>query len=357
MHTPIGHEAKKGGAAIASVQLTVLAVIALLAALHLGKVLLFPIVFATFLSLLLSPLIIALGRLRIPRHVGAALIIGVVGSFSVVGVSELMEPAGMWLDRAPEVTAKLERRFKSWKQPLESINTIDRKLQSAAGASADDAVTVKISQPFVASSLMTGTSSLLSNILAIVVLTFFFLAGGDRLLLKLVEGMPRLEQKKQAVEVVRAIQQNISFYLINVTIINAGLGLVVGLVLWLIGFPNPALWGALVFVLNFAPYIGPTIGVAVLSLAGLLTYQEPLRAFTPALVCLAFNLVEGNVVTPAILGYRLDLDPIAMLLFMFLWTWLWGFPGALLALPILTCVKIVCDHTERFKPVGLFLVR
>jgi predicted PurR-regulated permease PerM len=187
------------------------------------------------------------------------------------------------------------------------------------------------------------------------VVLYLLLASGDLFLQKLVRVMPTLHDKKRAVEISHEIQENISKYLFSVSLISIGLGAVVGAGLYLMGVPNAAMWGMLVAVLNFVPYFGPVAGITLLATVGLLTFDTLWTAFLPAAWYLLLHLLEANVITPLLLGRRFTLNPVVIFVSLIFWTWLWGVPGALLSVPILVSVKVICDHVPSLASINELL--
>ena len=169
--------------------------------------------------------------------------------------------------------------------------------------------------------------------------------------------MPTLRDKKRAVEISHEVQQNISQYLFSVSLINIGMGLLVGVGLYLMGVPNAAMWGLFVAVLNFVPYFGPVAGVIALGTVGLLTFDTLGKGLLPTAWYLVLHLLEANLVTPMLLGRRFTLNPVVIFVSLIFWTWLWGVPGALLSVPILVSIKVVCDRVPALSPVSELLNR
>jgi predicted PurR-regulated permease PerM len=188
-------------------------------------------------------------------------------------------------------------------------------------------------------------------------LLYLLLASGDLFLQKLVRVMPTLRDKKRAVEISHEIQQNISKYLFSVSMINIGMGLVVSVGLYVMGVPNAAMWGMFVAVLNFVPYFGPIAGAIVLAAGGLLSFDTLGMGLLPPAWYLLLHLLEANLITPVLLGRRFTLNPVAIFVSLIFWTWLWGVPGALLSVPILVSIKVVCDRLPAMSPVSELLSR
>jgi predicted PurR-regulated permease PerM len=188
-----------------------------------------------------------------------------------------------------------------------------------------------------------------------VLLLFFLLISGDTFLRRLVEVLPRFSDKRQAVDISQQIEGDISAYLVTITIMNAVVGIVTGTVMWFTGLGDPVLWGAVAFLLNFLPILGPLIGVVVFLLAGLLTIDTLWQALLPAGLYLAIHLIEGEMVTPMLLAKRFTLNPVLVIVALVFWYWMWGVPGAILAVPLLAITKIVCDRIRSLAAVGHFL--
>jgi predicted PurR-regulated permease PerM len=218
----------------------------------------------------------------------------------------------------------------------------------------DGRQTVQVEGTNLAETVITSTRTFIAGVIIVVALLYFLLAYGDVLASKIVQ----LSSSGRAISAAaRAAEGEISAYLFTITLINAGLGVAVGGAMALLGMPNPVLWGVMAAVLNFIPYIGAMTGIAIVAVVALLTFDDPGRAALPPLCYFVLTGLEGQFLTPTILGYRLRLNPVVIFLWLVLWTWLWGVPGALLAVPILTGLKIVCDQVESLRPLGELITR
>jgi predicted PurR-regulated permease PerM len=206
-------------------------------------------------------------------------------------------------------------------------------------------------------SLMDVTLAVISAVAVTLVLLYFLLTSGDVLVRKVAGLAPGAEARHRVVEIARTVEQSVSTYLLTITVINVCLGIAVGTALWLLDMPNPVLWGAMACLLNFVPYVGALVGLAVVALVALLTFDSVGQAAVPPLAYLALTAFEGSFVTPTILGQRLTLSPLVIFVGIIFWGWMWGVVGALLAVPMLASFKIVCDHVEKLKPVGELMGR
>ena len=164
--------------------------------------------------------------------------------------------------------------------------------------------------------------------------------------------MPRFQEKRQVVEIAAEIEENISAYLLTISLMNALVGIATGLAMWLCGLPNPLLWGTAAFLLNYIPVLGPLTGVGMFFAAGLITLPWPWLALLPAALYLLIHVVEGETVTPMLLASRFTLNPVVVIVSLFFWHAIWGVPGAFLAVPLLATAKIICDRVAPLQPLG-----
>jgi predicted PurR-regulated permease PerM len=184
---------------------------------------------------------------------------------------------------------------------------------------------------------------------------FFVLVSGDLFLRRLVEILPGFKEKRQVVDISQQIEGDISVFLATITMMNLAVGTVTGIVMWLCGLGSPLLWGTIAFLLNFVPILGPTVGVVLFLVMGLVTIDPLWAAFLPAALYLVIHIVEGEAVTPMLLAARFIVNPVLVVLGVIFWYWMWGVPGAVLATPMLAIAKIICDRIEGLQPIGHFI--
>jgi predicted PurR-regulated permease PerM len=188
-----------------------------------------------------------------------------------------------------------------------------------------------------------------------VLFLFFLLVHGDTFLRRLVEILPRFGNKRQAVDISQKIENDISAYLITITIMNAAVGTATAFVAWYTGLGDPILWGTVAFLLNYVPIVGPASGVVIFLLAGLLTIDTLWQAFLPAVLYLGIHLAEGELITPTLLAKRFTLNPVVVIVSLIFWFWMWGAAGAIIAVPMLAIAKIICDRVQPLAALGHFL--
>jgi predicted PurR-regulated permease PerM len=314
-----------------------------------------PIIFAVVLNLLLQPSMRWLVKLHLPRVAAALLMIAVFfGSLTALGMA-LSGPASEWIAKAPESLPHLEKRLSIFKKPVESVQKASKQVEAIGDDPTRDVRAFTVKGPGLSSFLFSGTRALLAGLLTTVVLLFFLLVSGDMFLRRLVEILPTLSDKKQAVDISHEIESNISAYLITISLMNAAVGLATGIATYLCGLSDPILWGSVAFLLNYVPILGPLFGVGILFLAGLLTFDPFWQAVLPAAIYLVIHFIEGESVTPMLLARRFILNPVLVIVALVFWYWMWGVAGALLAVPMLATFKIVCDRIRPLMAFGHFL--
>jgi predicted PurR-regulated permease PerM len=325
----------------------------ILYALYITAEILVPVIIAFLLKMVLQPATEMLVGFHLPRVFAALLVVGVL----LAGVSGLgfilSGPAAGWISGAPQNLAKLEAR-------LDGLSAMARDLQKASHdveKMGDDGATpaVAVKGPPLTTFLFSGTRALVTGVLTVVVLLFFLLVSGNSFLRRIVEILPTLHDKKQAVDIISEIQRTIAVYLGTVTMMNAAVGILTGAAAYFCGLSDPVLWGSVAFLLNYVPILGPLAGVCLLALVGLTTFDEVGKALLPAGIFMLIHFAEGEAITPMLLARQFTLNPVVVIIALVFWYWMWGVAGALLAVPMVATFKIVCDRVEGLKAIGHFL--
>lgn len=331
--------------------------IIILTTLYIARGFLLPVFAALLLSYALIPIVRMLVAIRIPRVVAAFLVVSVFFFGSLYSIFALSGPALTWLERAPESFNKLEDFSQILKRPVENVNAATEQLNKMTESEngGKKPMVVRIEKSNMLELVLSQTPIVIGASLSTLILLYFLLAFGNILLCRIVEISPRLKDKRRAVETAREVESCVSRYLLTVTIINASLGLCVGLSLYLLGFKNPILWGTLAAAFNYLPYIGAFSGVGLLALASLSTTNNISLALTYPAIYLVLTLIEGNLITPMVLGQSFTINPIFIVLVLLFLGWLWGIPGALMAVPMLVAVKSAANSFDTTRPLATIL--
>jgi predicted PurR-regulated permease PerM len=329
----------------------------LIAFLYFARPVVLPVVLACVAGMTLKPLIRWSSYWHIPLKISAAVVLCILVAGAGIVFIQLGRPALTWMNEAPQHMTELRQRVQKM------IPRITRFAEAAAavknlGAEAPEQnkePAIELNDGRGTAAFINWTGSLLAETGETLVVLYLLLASGDLFSKKLARVMPTLRHKENAIAINREIQRNISNYLLSVSLINIALGAIVGAGLFFMGVPNPLMWGMLVAILNFIPYFGPVVGITLLAAVGLLTFDTLWAGLLPPAWYLLFHLLEANLVTPMLLGRRFTLNPVVIFVSLIFWTWLWGVPGALLSVPILVSIRVVCDHVPTLSPISELL--
>lgn len=323
-----------------------LAILALLYTMFFAADLILPVFLAQFLSIILRPMVRGMHHFGIPRTFAALIVlIGLVGAI-VSGLVNLSAPAEKWMHRMPgiqrDIEAKLWPVTESIKQAKKATASIEKIAQEATTETKKSEVTIK--EPSYLSRAFQSTLLTSVQLLIVLALTFFFLTQSSELSKRRFPKLPWLKHSDLIGEMFAAVQATITRFLQISAGIYFVLGAITALAMYLLDMPNPVLWGVLAAVLGFMPYVGPMIVFVCIGAVSLLTFDIWWQCLAPPVVYGVLSIIEGNLITPSILGRQLKLNPIAVFLSMLLWTWVWGIAGAILAVPILVILVIAARH-------------
>jgi predicted PurR-regulated permease PerM len=339
---------------VRSIALTGLFILAIFYTIYFMRSILLPIVLALLLSYLLRPIVRGLAKLKIPVAVSAAVIL--IGLLVLVGygISVLAAPTVAWLQKAPVGLAELQHKLRPVKKSVAQVTQATSEIEKLATTNAE-AKAVEVKRHPITETFVTRTPEFIASAVFLVILLYFLLVYDQVFIAKLVKLLPTLSDKKTAVGIAQDIESQVSRYLFTITAINACLGLAVGTAVGLLGLRNPLMWGVMVALLNFVPYLGALTGIICMTIGAVLSYDSLGYALIFPAVYLAFGTLEGSFITPWIMGRSLTLNPVIILLSLTFWGWMWGIVGIILAVPILAAFKIFCAHIKPMEPLAEFL--
>ena len=337
---------------IKSFALTGLFVLAVFYTMYFMRAMVLPLVLAILLSYLLAPLVRLLVRIRVKAPFGAAVVLFSLLGLVIYATSRLAEPATGWLEKAPYSLQQLKQKLLPLKKPIEKVARAGDEIEKLTSPDEAPAKTVVVKRSALTEAFLTQTPEFIASSVVMFILLYFLLAYDGVFLAKITKSIPRLTDKKRAVSIVREIEMQISRYLLTITVINIGLGTAVGLTVYFLGLPNPIMWSVLVVVLNFVPYLGATTGIVCMTLGAVLSFDSLGYAMVFPASYLLLAALEGNFITPMVLGRSLTLNPVVILIALTFWGWMWGIFGMILAVPILATFKIFCDHIEPMAPIA-----
>ena len=298
-----------------------------------------------------------LQRIGIPAPVSAALFTLTLGGLLVAGVMALASPISDFVSSLPSLLEEAAATLTGPGGAFADIAEAADATEEALGPEADEApVQVEVvDEGGIATSVVAIAPGLLSQMVFAVCLLFFLVASGDLFIQKAVQVVDRFEDKKNTVMTIRTIETRLGNYLGAITVINAGLGVAIGLGMWWWGLPSPWLIGLMAMVLNFIPFVGAVLGAGIAGVIGFVTYGEVWPAFGALATYYALTAFEGQFVTPTLVGQRLRLNIVMVFLAVAFFAWIWSVMGMVVAVPMLIVLKVVCDGIPRLRKVGLFL--
>ncbi len=333
-----------------------LAVLAACFALYFGRGLFLPIAIAIVLALTISPIIQIGQRIRIPAGISAFFVMLTFAAGVFMAVSTLSAPVATMIADAPQIGEQLKWKLKGLRDPLHTIDKVGEEVEKiAATANTGSAQEVIIKQPGLLARAADDLVALGATTLLTFTLCFFLLVSRDLFFLKVVRVMPTFSDKKSALQLANNIEQDVSRYLLTVTLINTALGTLIGLTFWAFGMPNPLLWGMLAGLLNFLPYVGAIGGITLAAAVAIITFDTLGQALAIPAAYLTMTLVEGQFITPYLLGRRFSLNTVVILLSIAFWGFMWGAAGVFVAVPMLIMLKALADQFDDLASLSEFL--
>ncbi|MEC7470410.1 MAG: AI-2E family transporter, partial [Pseudomonadota bacterium] len=302
----------------------------------------------------------------VPRTLSAALLMALlVTPFTFLGL-ELAEPAERWMHSLPEIAGQITEEIEEISETLKAgaENTPPEPKQESSSFFSwfndeekpepnledDSSVTEQIKQNSIEMGIaMLGSAPLLiAQVFACLILIFFLLVFGPGLFGVFIRDFPVVTDRQRTVVLVGQIQSELSAYIVTISMINFLLGVSTAVIFTYLGIDDAMLWGALVALMNFVPYLGGLVSCSILLVAGAVQYGLTSTAFLPPVAFFCLNVLESQLITPSVLGKSMRLNPLLIILWIAIMGWLWGVVGALLAVPILMSVKIILENLGVF---------
>jgi predicted PurR-regulated permease PerM len=328
-------------------------------AVYLARDFLLPAVFAIFIAVTLRPLVRSLSRRGIPAWGSTAMIVTLAAILAAVAVSVFAGALIQWMQDAPRLQQEFLSKISSLRSSFESLIRIGETIKDAASPPAGGDVQEVVVRESMLPTLFTLVAGYPLNVIFVasgaIVITVFLMASGDMFYEKLIRILPSFSDKKAALRIVLDVEREVSAYLISITLINAGLAAAVGGSFWAIGLPTPHLWALFAFILNFIPYLGPITGLALSAVIGIVVFDNIGYALLAPLAYGALIGLETQIVTPAVLSRRIQINAVMILMALAFWAWAWGIAGIVVAVPILVTFRVLCNHIEALAPIGEFL--
>jgi len=290
------------------------------------------------------PLLEWFERRRVPSGLAALTCVLLFIAIANVAVAAIVLPASEWIRLLPERIGRIRDTLAPLLEVYASLERFIDEMVQQFGRGPADGQMVRVETPNSMLDLIATSApyAAIQTFFAVLVI-FFFLAGWTRMRKRTITTRASFDGAMTTARVIQQVVDATSTYLGTITIVNMTMGLFVAAVLWMLDMPTPLMWGGIVAVLNYIPYLGPIASTILLALGGLMVFTDPWYAFLPAIAFAVIHLIEANLVTPAVVGRRLTINPLLILLALSFWAWVWGTTGALLAVPLLIILKTVLD--------------
>ncbi|MCC6942164.1 MAG: AI-2E family transporter [Novosphingobium sp.] len=318
--------------------------------LSIGSVVFLPPVTAMIFTIIVSPLADRLTRWGLPNMLASFMAILAMIAIVLLALLLILQPAYVMVDQVPSLARQVARRFTELRGNLSWIADVNRQLARITGSSSTREVV--LASPSVIEQVAIATPSVILEVILTLLMTFFMIESRIRMKRRMVLDRHSFNASVRLARVLRDVQERVSSYILTVAFVNFGVGVIVATGAWAFGLSAPIMWGGLAFVLNFLPYIGPLMFMGLIGLVGLGTAPSVAVGLIPMLAYLGLHAIESNVVTPAILGARFTLNPVAILISISYFSWIWGVLGALLSVPILLTIAALLDHIGKPNLVG-----
>jgi predicted PurR-regulated permease PerM len=317
-------------------------IVALPFALRTGAEFFMPVTAALVVAIALVPLLEWFERRGIPSKASAGLCVIVFMLLALFAIGSIVVPATDWIHQVPAKIPKVRAALEPVVDVYKNLDRFIARTTEQIAISRSTARTVQVETPNSMLGLLTSSAPhLLIQLFFSLLVIFFFLAGWTAMRKKAIVTRGSFEGALTTARVIQQVVDATSTYLGTITVINIGLGALTAGALWLLGMPSPIMWGGIVAVANYIPYLGPIVCALLLFLGGLMTYPDVWGALMPPAVFISFHLIEANFFTPMVVGHRLTISPLSILISLSFWAWVWGTTGALLAVPLLIIMKTV----------------
>ena len=317
-------------------------VIALPFALRAGAEFFMPVTAALVVAIALVPLLEWFERRGVPSRLAAGLCVLVFLLLAMFAIGSIVVPASDWVAQVPSKIAKVRATLEPVLDLYKNLDRFIDRTVSQISVAQGQARAVRIETPNSMLGLLTSSAPhLLIQLFFALLVIFFFLAGWTAMRKKTIVSRGSFEGALTTARVIQQVVDATSTYLGTITLINIALGALTALALWWLGMPSPVMWGGIVAVANYIPYLGPIVCALLLFVGGLMTYPDVWGALLPPAAFISLHLIEANFFTPMVVGHRLTISPLSILISLSFWAWVWGTTGALLAVPLLIIMKTI----------------
>lgn len=320
---------------------------------------LMPVVLAFLLSLTFSPIRRGMSRLGIAPFVTAVTVIVFIIGLTGATIMGLSQPVQSYAKNAPQIMRDVEWKLRGLNSAMDNMakasDEVEKLADGGKSTTRSEPERVIVDKPSLLQNAVANTPVIIAQLVMTLALLFFMIASGDMFYEKIIQASPTFSDKRRALKIMFQIERKISRYFLTITLINACLGIAIGLVLYLAGMPNPAVFGVMAFVLNYIPFLGAVSGAAVTFAIGIVSLDTVGEAGLMASIYLGMNAVEGQLITPYAVGRSLRLNPVVVFLMVAFWGWAWSVIGMVIAVPMLITLRAFSEYVPTLRNLSIFL--
>ncbi len=311
-------------------------------ALRAGAEFFMPVTAALVIAIALVPMLQWFERHGVPAKLSAGLCVIVFLAAMTFVIGSIVIPAIDWVALVPQRIEKVRTALEPLLDLYKNLDTYVGRIAAQVDFSQDSSNAVHIETPNSMLGLITTSAPhLMIQLFFALLVIFFFLAGWTTMRKQTIVSRGSFEGALTTARVIEEVVDATATYIGTITFINVGLGALTALILWFMGMDSPIMWGGIVAVANYVPYLGPIVSAGLLFVGGLMTYPDAWTALGPPAVFIILHMIEANFFTPMVVGERLEISPLSILVALSFWAWVWGTIGALLAVPLLIIIKTI----------------
>ena len=311
-------------------------------ALRAGAEFFLPVTAALVVAIALVPMLEWFERRGVPAPLAAVLCVILFLGLMAFAIGSIVIPAIDWVALVPERIDRVHSALEPLVDLYKNLDQFINRAVSQLAVTSENVREVRVETPNSMLGIITASAphAAIQLFFALLVI-YFFLAGWTRMRRSTIRSRGSFEGAMTTARVIQQVVDATSTYIGTITVINVCLGALTALILWALGMDSPVMWGGIVAVANYIPYLGPIVSSLLLFVGGLMTFPDVWSALLPPAIFIVLHMVEANAITPMIVGKKLTISPLLILVSLSFWAWVWGTTGALLAVPLLIIMRTV----------------
>ena len=311
-------------------------------ALRAGAEFFLPVTAALVVAIALVPMLEWFERRGVPAPLAAGMCVIIFLALMVFAIGSIVIPAIDWVALVPQRIDRVRSALEPLVDLYKNLDQFINRAVSQLAITSEGVREVRVETPNSMLGIITASAPRAAiQLFFALLVVYFFLAGWTGMRRNTIRSRGSFEGAMTTARVIQQVVDATSTYIGTITVINVSLGALTALILWALGMDSPVMWGGIVAVANYIPYLGPIVSALLLFIGGLMTFPDVWSAMLPPAIFIVLHMVEANAITPMIVGKKLTINPLLILVSLSFWAWVWGTTGALLAVPLLIIIRTV----------------